>query len=143
VAYRNDVSPRAGTHCRTNNTFNRNKLLPLYQKKLSVVFGISDPIDDQVYDIQLEFTQGFGESFKNFSWHHSQRWEQLNTGNYMLHLHCSIGRELIGFVVFGLDKIKVHHPKKLKDLVLKKLKQNVAIYEHNLPINEETANQDY
>lgn len=127
----------------TNNTFNRKKLFPDYQQKVGVLFGISEPINNKVHHIKLEFTKGFAESFKNFFWHHTQQWQVMQNGNYMLHLHCTIGRELIGFIVFGLDKIKVHQPKTLKNLVLKKLKQNVAVYEHNLPIEEKEANKDY
>jgi hypothetical protein len=114
-----------------------------YHQKASVLFGISDPVNNEVYHIKLEFTKGFAESFKNFFWHHSQQWEQLPGGNYMLHLHCSIGRELIGFIAIGLDKMKIHQPQVLKNLFTKKLRQTLAVYEQDLEINEEEANKDY
>ena len=127
----------------TNKTFTRKKLEAGYEKQMQVLFGISDPLDEKLYDIKIEFTRGFGESWMRYFWHQSQRWEPLPNGNYMLHLRCGIGRELFGFLAYGLDKMKVHEPRILRDLLVKKLQQTAAVYEHNLPINEEEANKDY
>ena len=49
----------------------------------------------------------------------------------------------MGFIAIGLDKIKVHQPKILKDLILKKLKSSVAIYEDDLGVDEKRANEGY
>jgi len=127
----------------TNKTFNRKKLEETYEQQLQIMFGISDPIDPQVYHIQIEFTENYAQSWQRFFWHSSQRWEHLPDGNCMLHLHCTIGRELFGFLAYGLDKVKVHQPQKLKELFEKKLLQTAAIYQHNLSINETEANKDY
>ncbi len=127
----------------TNETFNRKKIQGAYYQKIETLFGISDPINDKVYNIKIELTSSFGLSWMNYFWHHSQRWQLLKNGNYMLYLKSSIGRELIGFLVFGLDKMKVHQPKILKDLLVKKMEQTVEIYKQDLPIDEETANKDY
>ncbi|RYX99790.1 hypothetical protein EON78_02655 [bacterium] len=61
----------------------------------------------------------------------------------MLELKTTIGRELVGFIAIGLDKIKVHQPKILKDLMIKKYNQSKTILELDLPILEEEANKDY
>jgi len=127
----------------TNQSFNRKLFLEDYRQKFDRVFGISDPPDSQTYYIQIEFTKGYGESWRNYFWHQSQRWEPLQNGNYMLHLHCGIGRELVGFIADGLNKVKVHEPAVLKDLVLQKLKETVAVYEQDLDINEEESNAGY
>lgn len=127
----------------TNETFNRKKYIAQYQQKTASIFGLSDPKEKRVYDVKLEFTKGFAETFKNHYWHRTQKWEQLKNGNYMLHLKCSIGRELVGFIALGLDKMKVHHPQVLKDLILKKMQQTAAIYLHNMKIDEDKANADY
>ncbi|MEO6135876.1 MAG: WYL domain-containing protein [Ginsengibacter sp.] len=127
----------------TNEIFNRKKLLPAYKKHFEKLFGISKPINDKVYHVKLEFTKSYAESFKSFHWHHSQRWEPLKNGNYMLCFQCSIGRELVGFITQGLAMIKVHQPKILKDLVLKKLKETVDLYEKNLKMDWERANKVY
>ena len=127
----------------TNKTFNRQKLEATYEKQMETVFGISDPMDAKVYDIKIEFTSGYARSWQRYFWHASQRWETLQNGNCMLHLRCSIGREVFGFLAYGLDKVKVHQPQLLKDLFQKKLQQTLAIYQHNLPIDELDANKDY
>ena len=61
----------------------------------------------------------------------------------MLELHCSIGRELIGQVSLGLDKIKIHQPKILRDFILNKMALTIAIHKKDLMINEEKANSSY
>ncbi len=127
----------------TNETFNRKKLLPVYKIEFEKLFGISLSINNKVYHIKLEFTKDYAESYKTYHWHSSQRWAELKNGNYMLHLHCSIGRELVGFIAIGLSMIKVHQPKILKDLVLKKLKDTASIYEQNLEMDGDAANEGY
>jgi hypothetical protein len=125
----------------TNETFNRKKLLPLYKDEFEKLFGLSLPNNQKVYQIKIEFTKGFAQSFKSYYWHSSQQWTQLKNGNYMLNLHCSIGRELVGFITHGLSMVKVHQPKILKELVLKKLKETVDIYEQKLDLDEDKANK--
>ena len=127
----------------TNRTFNRKKFLAQYKKIFDSLFAISDPVNKRVYNIQIEFTKGFAESFMTYFWHHSQRWQSLSNGNYMLHLHCSIGRELIGFLATGLNKVKVHQPAILKNLYYGKLRETCLIYERDIPIEEESANSGY
>ena len=127
----------------TNIAFNRKEYLPAYLEKFATLYGISDPIDAEIYNIHLEFTQGYAESMKSFHWHESQQWAQLESGNYLLKLHCSIGRELVGFIAIGLDKIKVLQPEKLKDLMIRKFKGAAAVNELGLEIEEEAANAGY
>jgi hypothetical protein len=61
----------------------------------------------------------------------------------MFEAHCCISREVIGWLIYGLDKVKVHQPKILKDLLLKKMQQTVDLYTQNLTPNEDIANADY
>lgn len=112
----------------TNESYNRKKYFSSYQDQFKVLYGISAAFNNKVYNIKLEFDENYGDSFKSFYWHPSQRWEKLPSGNYMLHLKCSISRELLGFIVSGLDLVQVHQPKYLKDLIIKKLRDNLAVY---------------
>ncbi|OQP50280.1 hypothetical protein A4H97_00070 [Niastella yeongjuensis] len=127
----------------TNESFSRKQYIPDYKQKFDSIFGISAPINNRTYHIKIEFTKGYGEMWKTLYWHHSQDWKLLKNGNYMLHLHCSIGRELVGFLVYGLDKVKVHQPKVLQNLIVTKLERAAAVQKMNLFINEEEANKDY
>ncbi len=117
----------------TNESFNRKKYVVEYKEHFEKLYGISDPVNEKVYNIKLEFDENYGESYKSFYWHHTQRWEKLSNGNYLLHMQSTIGRELIGFVAIGLDLVKVRQPKILKDLVIKKLQDTLAVYVQKSP----------
>ena len=124
--------------------FNRKPLVDKYKSQLASRFAISTGINNnKLYNIKIEFAEGYAESMRTHIWHHSASWSQLPNGNYMLHLNCSIGRELIGWLALGLDKVKVHQPKILQDLMVQKLQQTLAVYKNNMPINEAIANKDY
>jgi hypothetical protein len=125
----------------TNEIFNRKKLLIAYKNHFAKLFGISKSVDDKIYNIKLEFTKSYAEATKSFYWHESQKWEKLKNGNYLLSLKCSVGRELVGFIALGLAMIKVHQPKILKDLVVRKLKDTIDLYEKNVKMDGERANE--
>lgn len=125
----------------TNHTFNRTKFLSIYNQHFQKLFGISIPLNDKVYNIKLELTKNYAESLKSFHWHHTQQWKQLKNGNYMLTMRCTIGRELIGFIATGLAMIKVHQPKILRDLMLKKFTETVSLYQNDDPLDEARANE--
>ena len=127
----------------TNEQFNRKKYAATYKKDFENLYGLTNPINNKVYNIKLEFTHSYGSSMKSFYWHHSEKWTLLKNGNYMLHLQCGIGRELVGFIAIGLDKIKVHQPKILKDLMIKKFTQSAEVNEKNIELDEDGANGDY
>lgn len=127
----------------TNKTFNRKKYYTNYKNAVDNMFGISDTINNKVYHIKLEYTDNYALATKKFVLHNSQKWELLKNGNYMLHLHCSIGRDVVSLVAAGLDKIKVHSPKILKDFINKKYAESIMVNNGELPVNEERANKDY
>jgi predicted DNA-binding transcriptional regulator YafY len=127
----------------TNEMFKRDKIVKKYNSDFSILFGIAAPKSNKVYKIKIEFTENFGDSAKNFFFHESQHWRKLKNGNYILELECTIGREIFGFLGICLDKVKVHKPKILKDILIKKMKQVASIHENNLELNEGIANADY
>ena len=127
----------------TNETFNRKKLMLVYKKIFSGLYGISKPISQKKYHIKLELTKEYADSMKSFHWHDTEKWVTMKNGNCMLHLTCTISREMIGFIANGLDKIKVVQPKMLKDLIIKKLRQTAELYEKNIAPDEGRANADY
>ena len=126
----------------TNESFNRQKYIYTYNRQMDIRFGLSEPTTNKVYNIKVEYTGSYALSTMNFHWHKTAQWKKLKNGNYMLQMQCSIGRELIGFLALGLDKVKVHQPKVLQKLLIKKYKDTLSLYEGKVP-EEERANEDY
>ncbi len=126
----------------TNDVFNRRKYYKKYKDQADIRFGITQPIDDKVYNIEIEFSEGYGLAAQKNFLHHTATWKKLKNGNYMLEMKCCITRELIGFLGFSLDKVKVHQPETLKDLIIKKYKDSLNLYEGE-EVSEERANADY
>ncbi len=126
----------------TPDTFNRQKNFKTYLDQTTDRFGITQPISNKVYNIKVEFSEGYGlSSLKSFM-HSSAVWKKLKNGNYMLHMTCSINRELIGFLGLSLDKVKVHSPNILRDLLIKKFRATLELYDGK-EVDEERANRDY
>ncbi|MFY7964295.1 MAG: hypothetical protein ACOVO1_05315 [Chitinophagaceae bacterium] len=126
-----------------NIQFDRKKLEKIYYKQLNDRFGISEPISNRVYNIKVEHTESFGKSHQNFYFHHTQKWYKLKNGNLMFEVTCFITREMIGWLSYGLDKVKVHKPKILRDLIVKKYNDTLSMYNSNTAPNETIANADY
>lgn len=127
----------------TNEVFDHKKYWAPYIKYFEGIFGISDPVSDTIYDVKLEFAALLGESFKDYYWHPSQQWTQQPNGNFILHMKCTIGRELVHFVGQGLDKVKVLQPQELQDLVTAKLERALKLYQDDLPVDEISSSQGY
>lgn len=125
----------------TNETFNRQKFIGEYARQFSNRFAISRPTSEKVHHIRIEVTRDYANSIKSFFWHHSQSWTELENGNYLLSLHSTISRELVGFIAQGLAMIKVHEPEELKNLVLRKFKETIELYETDIEMDGNRANE--
>ena len=105
----------------TNQTFAHKKALPLAKAELQKRFGLTGNIDNEVYDIELEFSSITGEFISHYNWHPTQTFTQLKNGNYRMKMHCGINRELFGWIFRWMGNVKIIGPKKLKDLYLQQL----------------------
>ena len=105
----------------TNQTFAHKKLLPIAKAELQKRFGLTGNIDDEVYDIELEFSSITGEFLSHYNWHTTQSFTQLKNGNYRMKMHCGINRELFGWIFRWMGNVKIIGPNKLKDLYLQQL----------------------
>jgi hypothetical protein len=105
----------------TNQTFAHKKALPLAKAELQKRFGLTGNIDNEVYDIELEFSSITGEFISHYNWHTTQSFTQLKNGNYRMKMHCGINRELFGWIFRWMGNVKIIGPKKLKDLYLQQL----------------------
>lgn len=105
----------------TNQTFAHKKSLPLAKAELQKRFGLTGNIDNEVYDIELEFSSITGEFLSHYHWHDTQTITLLSNGNYRMKMHCGINRELFGWIFRWMGNVKIIGPKKLKDLYLEQL----------------------
>lgn len=104
-----------------NLTFSLNSYLETVEKNLSERFGISQNIDNNVYEIELEFSSVTGKYIESHFWHHSQRYERLPNGNLLLKLTCGINRELLGWIFQWMANVKIISPPILIDYFRKQL----------------------
>ena len=105
----------------TNQNFAHKKALPLAKAELQKRFGLTGNIDNEVYDIELEFSSITGEFLSHYNWHTTQSFTLLKNGNYRMKMHCGINRELFGWIFRWMGNVKIIGPKKLKDLYLQQL----------------------
>jgi predicted DNA-binding transcriptional regulator YafY len=114
----------------TKKTFPFKKLLHQAQLEIEKRFGISNNIDDTLYDIELEFTSLTGAFIKNYHWQTHQVFSKMSNGNWRLNMHCGINRELLGWLFQWMSNVKIHKPKKLIDLYLEQMQCIQANYEN-------------
>ena len=119
----------------TNQTFAHKKLLPIAKAELQKRFGLTGNIDDEVYDIELEFSSITGEFLSHYNWHPTQSFTQLKNGNYRMKMHCGINRELFGWIFRWMGNVKIIGPHKLKDLYLQQLDIINKNYSSNTSLN--------
>jgi hypothetical protein len=105
----------------TNQTFAHKKLLPIAKAELQKRFGLTANIDNEVYDIELEFSSITGEFLSHYNWHLTQSFTRLKNGNYRMKMYCGINRELFGWIFRWMGNVKIIGPNKLKDLYLQQL----------------------
>jgi hypothetical protein len=106
---------------------NRSELMTLLQKELSNRFGISENLDDKIYDIEIELKQNLGDYLKKFHWHHSQKF-RVSEGGYILQFKCGINNELLGWISALETKAKIIKPERLKMLYYHSLVKVGEIY---------------
>ncbi|SDG95482.1 WYL domain-containing protein [Psychroflexus sediminis] len=99
---------------------NFNHMKRLVDQELSKRFGITKNIDDQIYDIEVEFTSSTGRFIEDHHWHSSQKIIKTN-GIYIMTMQCGINRELMGWLMLWMYNVRIKHPEILKSLYKKSL----------------------
>ena len=114
--------------------FNSKRLLKLLEKETQKRFGITGNLNDEIYDIEIEFSELTGTFVQNQIWHQTQIFEKLDSGNVLMKITCGINRELVGWVFQWMSNAKVLKPKILANMFANKLKETAQLYEENSPI---------
>lgn len=118
----------------TNIPFKNTLLLKKYEDEIIKRFGITENQDDEVYDIELEFSEILGHFVKNDYWHPTQKCIQKENGNFIMTMRCGINRELVGWIFMWMTNVRVLKPKILKDIMLKKCQEILSDYESAKPL---------
>ena len=114
--------------------FDNRLLLDEMDKELMKRFGITENINNEIYNIEIEFTELTGTFVKNQFWHPTQKFTVLENGNYLMKLHCGINRELVGWIFQWMSNVRVLKPEILKDAVLSKYRDVLDSYSDDAPL---------
>lgn len=106
----------------SNNNFPVKKQLLDLERNLSNRFGLSHNMDEKVYRIILQFAFITGQYIQTVHWHHSQKFEKSQNGNWKVSLTCGINRELLGWIFHWMGNVKIIEPSILKDYYEEQLK---------------------
>ncbi len=112
----------------SNSTFRYNRVNTLVREALRKRFGITQNINEEVYDLVLEFSPETGQFVKNHLWHYSQFFELLPNRNYLLRLRCGINRELVGWIFQWMGNVKIIGP----DILIQYYREQLTIMLQNL-----------
>lgn len=105
----------------------------LVDQELDKRFGVTKNIDDQVYDIEIEFASSTGRFIEDHFWHSSQKITKTN-GTYLMSMRCGINRELMGWLFIWMYNARIKQPPLLKELYKKALKECETTIEEETPL---------
>lgn len=117
----------------TNSAFDAFGMIAALKQQLKRRFGITENIDDEIYDIELEFSAATGSFVINQHWHETQEFRRLHNGNYRMIMKCGLSRELAGWIFMWMNNVKVLKPDKLQQLVADKNREIAAMYDGDKP----------
>ena len=115
----------------TNNVFDRNILLQQMDENLRRRFGVTENMSEDVYDIEIEFSNKTGTFIKNLFWHSTQTFKTLESGNLLFSMTCGINRELVGWIFQWMSNAKVIKPERLKNIVIAKHQEVIDLYKED------------
>lgn len=114
-------------------SFDVKKVNEDFEIELQKRFGVTKNINDEVYDIKIEFSNVLAEFIKNHFWHKSQKIYKKNN-QYFLTLTCGINRELLGWMFQWMYNLRVIEPPILKEYYAKTLIEIKKTSETKTPI---------
>ncbi len=115
----------------TNDMFDHSAYVHITQEQMDRRFGISENLDAQIYQIELEFSRAAGEYISSHFWHPTANYEIKKCGNYIMTLTCGINRELISWICQFMSLVKVINPPELKKIILEQLHNTLDLYDNH------------
>lgn len=99
-----------------NESFQRTDLVDLVEADLKNRFGVTQNIDNEVYEIKLRFSSVTGDFVKNQFWHHEQDKPIRDGDDWLITFRCGINRELVGWLFQWMSNVRIIGPPELKIL---------------------------
>ncbi len=118
----------------TDVKFTHSTVRPAFEQQMQKRFGVTENIDDEVYDIRLEFSAMTGSFVEKHQWHPTQKFTQQHNGNWLMNLTCGINRELVGWIFQWMSNVKVLEPPVLQQLVQDRLQAMSSLYQTDAPL---------
>jgi|GEM_PF-6252087 len=110
----------------TRAMFSRTDFISFADEELRTRFGISENIDDEVYDIKLRFSSGTGSFISEQFWTDNMVCRQDDEG-WLVEFRSGINRELVGWIFQWMSNVRVIGPPRLKKLYDEQLRQMLTI----------------
>nr|WP_084568279.1 WYL domain-containing protein [Niabella soli] len=122
----------------TNDIFKPNRYIEMYNQFTKTHFGVSQNIDEKVYQIELEIDQVTGHYISLFFWHYDQRFELRKNKKFRMTFSCALNGELVGWVIQWMNNVRVVKPKALLTLVNKIHQECIDFNNHNPSLKHRT-----
>ena len=110
----------------TNAVFIRTDFLDMVDEELRTRFGISENINDVVYDIKLRFSSVTGGFIRNQFWTDNVICNEDSDG-WLVEFQSGINRELVGWIFQWMSNVRVIGPPRLKALYDEQLRRMLTI----------------
>lgn len=121
----------------SNEMFSARNYAQKLKAEMALRFGITENTDDEVHDIEIEFSAMTGAFMQHLFCHITQKFTRKKNGNYILKMRCGINRELVGWIFQWMSNVKVIKPEVLRNQVESKLKDvlNLYLLDHDVDSN--------
>ena len=113
--------------------FTRDKYKKRVERELEKRFGITENINDEIYDITLEFSSITGALVSKYHWHESQIFIKKNN-NWIMTMKCGINRELVGWIFQWMYNVRIVEPVVLQEYYDKTLDEMIANRKSKKPL---------
>lgn len=119
----------------SNDMFDASLFIENMEEQMNKRFGITENMNEQVYDIEIEFSEMTGHFVKNHFWHKTQSFERAANGNWLMRMQCGINRELVGWIFQWMSNARVLQPLMLRQMMETKLSATLDLYTTNIELH--------
>lgn len=116
---------------RRSKQFDYDKLLLSFNTYAKTLFGVTKNIDNNIYNIKLEFSSITGTYIETFLWHHSQKIKK-EKNTIIMTLKCGINRELLSWIFMWMYNVRIVEPPELIDYYNRAIMEMQQVYKKDI-----------